>query len=173
MHKALRARLELYLIDGMLALDAETRREISLLSHYQRTYGTVTEGDQRSRAHLAFARAGYSQSPTCFRSRIKPNGNILLDAEGHVIHIDFGFVQHSTWWGVFDGGGTVQADFGLRGAAERRGSITTLRARMLASICGVLSPLLPRLPHAAGAYCLHGLRPTTCARPLYFPVVVT
>ena len=93
--------------DGMVALDAETRREISLLSHYQRTYGTVTEGEPVppafARAQLAFARslAGYSLIAYLFQIKDRHNGNILLDAEGHVIHIDFGFMLGTAPGGVF------------------------------------------------------------------------
>ncbi|PPR08069.1 hypothetical protein CVT24_010530 [Panaeolus cyanescens] len=70
---------------------------VTLLDHFISTYG-----DQKSpkflRAQRNFARslAGYSIVTYLLQIKDRHNGNILLDRDGHLIHIDFGFILSNT-----------------------------------------------------------------------------
>jgi len=67
---------------------------ISTLSeHFERTFGDPKSAKYR-RAQDAFASSLAAYSVICYLLQIKDrhNGNIMLDNEGHVVHIDFGFL---------------------------------------------------------------------------------
>ncbi|RHY11576.1 hypothetical protein DYB36_004405 [Aphanomyces astaci] len=65
----------------------------SLLDFYERYFGSPT-GSRFKRARVNFIQSLSAYSILCFVFQIKDrhNGNILLDALGHIIHIDFGFL---------------------------------------------------------------------------------
>ncbi|RLN53504.1 hypothetical protein BBJ28_00013643 [Nothophytophthora sp. Chile5] len=62
-----------------------------LRAHFERTYGT---GDALKTAQRSFLHSLAAYSVVCYLLQIKDrhNGNILLDTEGHLVHIDFGFM---------------------------------------------------------------------------------
>ncbi|CAM9149230.1 unnamed protein product [Phaeothamnion confervicola] len=65
----------------------------SLRAHFERLYGPPgSAGLLAAQRRFATSLAGYSV--VCYLLRIKDrhNGNIMLTARGHVVHIDFGFV---------------------------------------------------------------------------------
>lgn len=63
------------------------------LSHYfQVTYGSSSETLNAAKKNFAASLAAYSLFCYFFAIKDRHNGNILLDTQGHIIHIDFGFI---------------------------------------------------------------------------------
>ncbi|SCV73642.1 BQ2448_6072 [Microbotryum intermedium] len=65
----------------------------TLYDHFIDTYGPPTSGRFR-KAQDAFVKSLASYSVICYLLQLKDrhNGNILVDRDGHLIHIDFGFL---------------------------------------------------------------------------------
>lgn len=65
----------------------------SLADHYIRAFGNP-DGFKYKRAQNNFASSLAAYSLICYLLRVKDrhNGNIMIDNEGHVCHIDFGFM---------------------------------------------------------------------------------
>ncbi|KAF8333998.1 kinase-like domain-containing protein [Cantharellus anzutake] len=77
---------------------AEGRFEhVTLLDHFIATYGDP-QSAKFARAQRCFVRslAGYSIITYLLQIKDRHNGNILLDREGHLVHIDFGFMLGNT-----------------------------------------------------------------------------
>ncbi|RCK65209.1 Phosphatidylinositol 4-kinase PIK1a [Candida viswanathii] len=68
-------------------------RIFTLQDYFQKLYG-APGSSKYTRAQENFARSLASYSIICYVLQIKDrhNGNIMLDHEGHLIHIDFGFL---------------------------------------------------------------------------------
>lgn len=84
--------LHIEFLPNTLSLDALKKNVVgfeSLSKFYERTFGDEFEEAQK---RFIESLAGYSI--VCYLLQIKDrhNGNILIDREGHVIHIDFGFI---------------------------------------------------------------------------------
>uniref|UniRef100_A0A8C5NZV7 Phosphatidylinositol 4-kinase beta n=1 Tax=Jaculus jaculus TaxID=51337 RepID=A0A8C5NZV7_JACJA len=71
--------------------------QLSLLGYFLQEHGTyTTEAFLSAQRNFVQSCAGYCL--VCYLLQVKDrhNGNILLDAEGHIIHIDFGFILSSS-----------------------------------------------------------------------------
>ncbi|WAR59272.1 hypothetical protein PtB15_10B614 [Puccinia triticina] len=69
----------------------------SIFDHYVDTYGPPT-GEKYKQAQKNFMKSLVSYSIISYILQLKDrhNGNILIDKEGHIIHIDFGFVLNNS-----------------------------------------------------------------------------
>ncbi|KAK9468159.1 kinase-like domain-containing protein, partial [Lipomyces arxii] len=74
--------------------DTPHKGKVATLSEYFFRLFGVRGSDRFKRAQAEFIRSLAAYSLICYILQIKDrhNGNILLDTEGHVIHIDFGFL---------------------------------------------------------------------------------
>ncbi|KAJ7307203.1 hypothetical protein JRQ81_009194 [Phrynocephalus forsythii] len=71
--------------------------QLSLLDYFLQEHGNyTTEAFLTAQRNFVQSCAGYCL--VCYLLQVKDrhNGNILLDAEGHIIHIDFGFILSSS-----------------------------------------------------------------------------
>lgn len=77
-----------------LSLDALKKKDgyVSLARHFELSYGH--DAARLTRAKRSFVTSLAAYSLVCYLLQIKDrhNGNILLDTEGHLIHIDYGFI---------------------------------------------------------------------------------
>jgi hypothetical protein len=75
------------------APNARSKGIATLQDHYAKTFG-APDSPAYTKAVDNFARSLAAYSIICYILQLKDrhNGNILIDAEGHVIHIDFGFM---------------------------------------------------------------------------------
>ncbi|KAL3666724.1 hypothetical protein V7S43_008347 [Phytophthora oleae] len=74
-------------LDGL----KKTSGYAGLRAHFERTYGA---GDAFKKAQRNFLHSLAAYSVVCYLLQIKDrhNGNIMIDTEGHLVHIDFGFM---------------------------------------------------------------------------------
>ncbi len=85
-------------IPDTVSLDALRRNDphyTTLPDFFDRLFGSRPHGEAAlEKARQCFVESLAAYSIVCFLLQIKDrhNGNILLDAEGHLIHIDFGFM---------------------------------------------------------------------------------
>uniref|UniRef100_A0A7S1UDQ2 PI3K/PI4K catalytic domain-containing protein n=1 Tax=Phaeomonas parva TaxID=124430 RepID=A0A7S1UDQ2_9STRA len=82
-------------VPNAISLDGLKKSEAypgTLLGHFQETYGSSPEALATARSAFAHSLAGYSLLQYLLLIKDRHNGNILLDAVGHIVHIDFGFV---------------------------------------------------------------------------------
>uniref|UniRef100_H3HDF5 1-phosphatidylinositol 4-kinase n=1 Tax=Phytophthora ramorum TaxID=164328 RepID=H3HDF5_PHYRM len=83
-------------ISDTISIDSLKRNDrefTTLLDFFTRHFGDPSTPEFRqARANFVSSMAGYAI--VCYLLQIKDrhNGNLLLDAEGHIIHIDFGFI---------------------------------------------------------------------------------
>eukprot|EP01117_Protostelium_nocturnum_P014395 TRINITY_DN5475_c2_g1_i1.p1 TRINITY_DN5475_c2_g1~~TRINITY_DN5475_c2_g1_i1.p1 ORF type:complete len:945 (+),score=308.01 TRINITY_DN5475_c2_g1_i1:168-3002(+) len=84
-------------VPNSLSLDKLKKQHTNLLNFFIHTFGEPSE-DAFKQAQQNFVKTMAAYSVICYILQIKDrhNGNILLDASGHVIHIDFGYFLSKT-----------------------------------------------------------------------------
>ncbi|KAJ7063322.1 kinase-like protein [Mycena amicta] len=66
---------------------------VTLLDHFANTYGDPSSAKfARAQRHFVKSLAGYSVVTYLLQVKDRHNGNILLDRDGRLVHIDFGFI---------------------------------------------------------------------------------
>ncbi|XP_023687896.2 phosphatidylinositol 4-kinase beta isoform X1 [Paramormyrops kingsleyae] len=71
--------------------------QLSLLDYFLQEHGSyTTEAFLSAQRNFVQSCAGYCLICYLLQVKDRHNGNILLDAEGHIIHIDFGFILSSS-----------------------------------------------------------------------------
>lgn len=75
------------------APNARSKGIATLQDHYTKTFGSPDSPSYlNATANFAKSLAAYSIISYVLQLKDRHNGNILIDSEGHVIHIDFGFM---------------------------------------------------------------------------------
>ncbi|KIK57812.1 hypothetical protein GYMLUDRAFT_46010 [Collybiopsis luxurians FD-317 M1] len=70
---------------------------VTLFDHFKSTYGDPSSAKfARAQRNFAKSLAGYSLVTYLLQIKDRHNGNILLDRDGHLVHIDFGFMLSNT-----------------------------------------------------------------------------
>ncbi|KAF8964699.1 kinase-like domain-containing protein [Flammula alnicola] len=70
---------------------------VTLMDHFISTYGELSSAKfARAQKNFAKSLAGYSIVTYLLQIKDRHNGNILIDRDGHLIHIDFGFILSNT-----------------------------------------------------------------------------
>ncbi|RLN49911.1 hypothetical protein BBJ28_00011518 [Nothophytophthora sp. Chile5] len=82
-------------VKNAVSFDALKKRGnyTTLANHFLKTYGTVESAPYKT-AMTNFVRsmAAYSLASYFLQIKDRHNGNIMIDSDGHVVHIDFGFI---------------------------------------------------------------------------------
>jgi phosphatidylinositol 4-kinase B len=82
-------------VKNATSLDALKKRPgyTTLANHFVRTYGAPdSERYKAAMANYVRSMAAYSLACHFLQIKDRHNGNIMIDSDGHVVHIDFGFI---------------------------------------------------------------------------------
>jgi phosphatidylinositol 4-kinase len=87
--------------DAMSIHQFKEDSKCSLLEHFTKKHGGIdTVGFKESQCNFIESVAGYSLITYILQVKDRHNGNILIDNNGHVVHIDFGFVLGNSPGGI-------------------------------------------------------------------------
>ncbi|XP_024114150.1 phosphatidylinositol 4-kinase beta isoform X3 [Oryzias melastigma] len=90
-------RQELLAYQVLQQLQVKKQSQLSLLDYLLQEHGApTTEAFLTAQRNFVQSCAGYSLICYLLQVKDRHNGNILLDAGGHIIHIDFGFILSSS-----------------------------------------------------------------------------
>eukprot|EP00605_Chrysophyceae_sp_TOSAG23-4_P000441 GSChrysophyteH1.ASY1.ANO1.499.1 assembled CDS len=86
-----------------MSIDALKKTEgfTNLPDYFRQTYGSSPQRLATAKKAFASSLAAYSVFSYLFQVKDRHNGNILIDTEGHLIHIDFGFLLGIAPGGAF------------------------------------------------------------------------
>ena len=81
-------------LSDAMSLDALKKTEgfTTLSAYFQKTYDTSSERYNTARLNFASSLAAYSLFSYLLLIKDRHNGNLMIDADGHLLHIDFGFL---------------------------------------------------------------------------------
>ncbi len=82
------------------ALKSRSPRGTTLRSHFERKFGVGTPEFRKAQNNFVESLAGYSIMTYILQVKDRHNGNILLRDDGHLIHIDFGFMLSTSPGGI-------------------------------------------------------------------------
>ena len=78
----------------------DEKKSITILQHFKQFYGENSSYYQRGIKNFVESLAGYSLVTYLLQLKDRHNANIMIDAEGHLIHIDFGFMLSTSPGGI-------------------------------------------------------------------------
>ena len=85
-------------VEGTISLDrmkksASMPSKSSLKDYFEFAFGSsYSPGHQKAQQNFVKSLVGYSLVTYLLQVRDRHNANLLLDTEGHIVHIDFGFI---------------------------------------------------------------------------------
>lgn len=81
-------------VSDSISLDAlkKTKGFSNLKTYFEATYGASAKTLARAKRNFMASLAAYSLFTYILLVKDRHNGNLLIDSEGHIIHIDFGFL---------------------------------------------------------------------------------
>lgn len=82
------------------ALKSRSPRGTTIRSHFERKFGVGTPEFRKAQNNFVESLAGYSIMTYILQVKDRHNGNILLHDNGHLIHIDFGFMLSTSPGGI-------------------------------------------------------------------------
>ena len=85
------------IVDAVSIHQVKKHSKLSLLEYFIREFGPVTSEEfMAAQTNFVQSCAGYCLVSYLLQVKDRHNGNIMLDAHGHIIHIDYGFIlSHS------------------------------------------------------------------------------
>ncbi|WUR04779.1 phosphatidylinositol 4-kinase [Vairimorpha necatrix] len=81
-----------YSIHKIKEIGKQENRNFSLKTYFIDKYGDQTEEYKKATHNFLISLVGYSLACYLLQVKDRHNGNILLDSQGHLIHVDFGFI---------------------------------------------------------------------------------
>uniref|UniRef100_A0A8C5C2J8 Phosphatidylinositol 4-kinase beta n=1 Tax=Gadus morhua TaxID=8049 RepID=A0A8C5C2J8_GADMO len=85
------------LVNAVSLHQVKKQSQLSLLDYFLQEHGSSSsEGFLSAQRNFVYSCAAYSLLCYLLQVKDRHNGNILLDSEGHLIHIDFGFILSSS-----------------------------------------------------------------------------